>query len=245
MRTADELDGLSLKYGYEHEELVMQPVPQVGFPRRDGNGRVFVTERDLAETPKPLPTEADTTGPNLLVFNTEPVKERLIQILRARNISGPIGDEGLLPKQYGDEVWVEVKAVIDGIILRCAAKIAFNYLTKTAGISFVLTRDFDPIRCYIRYGVDPGYHIVRIDQHPILADDTVNRRHTNGHLITTGWSPDRRHIVGQVSLFNWATYRVSLARGFSGLWRELRSGHHFNIESLDVEPLLGIPRPLL
>ncbi len=166
-------------------------------------------------------------------------------VARERNISASITDEGLLPKQDGDKIWVEVKAMIDDKILRSAAKVAFNYLTKTAGISFVLPRAFDAIRCYIRYGVDPGYHIVRIDQHPILADDTVTTRHTNGHLITTGWSPDRRHIVGQVSLFNWATYRVSLARGFSGLWRELRSGHHFNIESLDVEPLLGLPRHLL
>jgi len=141
LNTEDDFNGLILEYGYEDNDLVVLPVPQVAFPRRNGRGWIYVAESDLADLSKPLSKEVDTTGPNILIFNSEDMKHRLIQVLADRNIEGPISEESFLPTQPGQQVWVEVKATIDSIILRCVAKIAFNYLAQTAGIDFVVKED--------------------------------------------------------------------------------------------------------
>jgi hypothetical protein len=125
----------------------------------------------------------------------------------------------------------------DAIILRCVAKISFNYMTYVTSADFAIGHDFHGIRAFIREGRRPGYPLVVHRARPILADDTPSVRQTNGHLVTTNWTRDSRHIVGQLSLFNGPTYSVSLARNFSGLWLPLRSGHHFNLETRQINKL--------
>jgi hypothetical protein len=80
---------------------------------------------------------------------------------------------------------------------------------------------------------------VEIDSEPILKYDTRTRRQTNGHLVTVDWAIDGTSIFGQVSLFNRARYSVSLARNYRGLWRQIRSGHLFDIQRRRVRRLLG------
>ena len=41
-------------------------------------------------------------------------------------------------------------------------------------------------------------------------------------------------VVTHVSLFNWASYRVSLARNFSGEQRDIRRGHFFNVNNREI-----------
>jgi hypothetical protein len=245
LSTEDNLDGLILEYGEENGEIVVLLVRQVGFPRRNGSGWIYVTESELNDLSKPLPKEIDTDGLVRLVFDSDETKNRLIQVLANRNINCPETiEEHVVPIQKGQEVWVKVQATIDNMVLRCVAKMALNYLAKTAGIDFVVKEDLDPIRSYIRYGTNPGYEIVRVSQHPILTYDNAVLHQTKGHLITVDWSLDKRHIIGQVSLFNFATYHVMLSRNHSGVWRPIKSGHHFNIKSGKVEPLLGVSRYL-
>jgi len=57
--------------------------------------------------------------------------------------------------------------------------------------------------------------------------------------VTVDWAADGTSIFGQVSLFNRARYRVSLARGYSGLWHTIRSGHLFDIEGRMARRLGG------
>ena len=245
--TEDDYNGLILEYQNVDNELVVTLIPQVGFPRRDRPGLVFIAESELTDLSRPLPDEIDATGPNiLLIFDSEQVMQRLVHILASRNIRDPEISVEKLPLISGQRVNAVVKSTVDNVILRCIAKIAFNYLARIAGIDFVVKKDFDPIRSYIRYGTNPSYRIVQISRQPILAYDNPAKRQTNGHLITMGWSPDSRNIVGQVSLFNQVTYCVTLSMNFSGLWRaDIRRGHHFDLNTRKVEPLSVISRNLL
>jgi hypothetical protein len=61
-------------------------------------------------------------------------------------------------------------------------------------------------------------------------------RHTAGHWIIMDWS-NADGIIAQVSLFNLMVYQVVLSRKFSGIWRPIRRGHYFNIETMEVEEL--------
>jgi len=238
LKATGKLDGLVLEFQSENDELIVSIVPQVGFPRRDRAGWIYITESELANLSKPLPEEIDITKLNILIFNSEEVKLRLNQLLARRNIKVQEQiSEDLLPLQKGQEIDVAVESKINSIVFRCIAKYAFNYLAKIAGIDFVVKTDFNPIRAYIRYGVEPNYQIVTISNRPILANDTLLRQKTSGHLIVIDFPPNGRDIVGQVSLFNSITYNVVLAKNFSGLWRPIRSGHHFNIQQMVAEPV--------
>jgi hypothetical protein len=242
----NQFNGLIMEYANEDGELVVLLVPQVGFPKCNGDGWVYVAESDLEDVAKPLPEGIDTKSSNILVFNSERMKRRLNYLLANRGIEyQEESEEGKLPTQVGQDVLVEVSAVLDDMNLRCIAKIAFNYLAKIAGIDFVVKREMDPIRSYIRYGKKPGYEAVTIKGDPILAFDSIRLRQTNGHLLTLDWSADGRNLIGQVSLFNFTAYRVVLLRNFSGIWRPIRSGHHFNIDSKEVHQLLGISKNLV
>ncbi len=88
--------------------------------------------------------------------------------------------------------------------------------------------DFNQTRRYIRYGVKPQYSLIKIRQESILGDEPVEGKRRSGHLITVDWVADTQSIVAQVSLFNWLTYSVSLARDFLGEHRAIRKGHFFD-----------------
>jgi hypothetical protein len=75
---------------------------------------------------------------------------------------------------------------------------------------------------------------------PILADETPSARWADGHLLTVNWAAKRDAVVAQVSLFNGPTYSVSLARGHSGLWRPIRSGHYFDLETRRISALVAV-----
>ena len=218
------------------DELFVSPVPQVRFAKKDGSGWIHFTESELAGLSEPLPNEVDTKR-IILTFDSEETRKRLLQALLRLGVEFQENESGFLSRENIRESWVKVETQIDTVILRCMAKIAFNYLANTAGDDFVRKRGFNPIRSYIRYGTVPDYDFFRISNDSILAYDTLVYRQTNGHLVTVSWSPDGRDIVSQVSPFNHRTYHFRLATNFSGLWRNIRSGHHFSIERRKVEPL--------
>lgn len=228
-------DNLILSLQNDGDSLFVSPVPQVRFAKQDGSGWIHFTEPELSQLSS-LPTEANLKQ-IVLIFDTEETKDRLIRTLGKYGIQYQENESGFLSKEKVKESWVKVETQIDDIILRCMAKIAFNYLTKIVGDDFVRKSDFDPIRSYIRYKTRLNYEFSRISDYPILAYDTLTYRQTNGHLVTVNWSPDGHDIVSQVSLFNHRTFHFRLARRFSGLWRNIKSGHHFNIERRRIEPL--------
>ena len=228
--------GLILQLVAHPDGLVAEPVPQVGFATPTGDKFVFVPEEMLRDAAQPLPEVADPKQGLLLVANSADTQQRLVEVLNARGIRFQEHRRAALPTQPD---LVEIRATLDSLVLRCVAKIAFNYLAYTQPGGFALREDFSVIRGFIRYNRHPPYPVIHVDSQPILGDDTVTQRRTNGHLVTVDWALDGTSIVAQVSLFNQARYAVSLVREFRGVWWWIRSGYHFDIERRTVEPLLG------
>jgi len=144
---------------------------------------------------------------------------------------------------------MRLHSLIDNIVRRAIAKIAFNYTAYTEGAAFVLQGDFDVTRRFVRHGDSPDYPLVVADYEPTLADDTVECRQTIGHLITLNWTDDRRNIVAQVSPFNMIRYRISLAREYRGERRDIRRGHVFDPVTHRISDLfrtsLHIPKMII
>jgi len=223
-------NGCHIEWVEEVGQVVVTLVPQVGFRRREGSGWVFVTERDLQDTAKALPAEADDPSKGMrIVSPSKEIDERLIGVLARREIRFVKSHEtgGIVPSD-GGYAPLNVSWRIDDTSLRCVSKIAFNYVAWQQGADFMRLPAFNAIRSFIRYGTQATYPLVQFSLNPILTDDSEGTRQTNGHLVTASWTADKKHIVGRVSLFNSFTYAISLAKDFEGERRPLRSGHHFD-----------------
>ena len=219
---------------------VVSLVPQVGFRRRDSEEWIYVTEKDLEDTNKPLPPEAEPKKGVRLVSRARAITERLVSVLARRGIAFKMTREsgGHLSSADGRAA-VTIHGTVDDTSLRCISKIAFNYLAWRAGASFVRLETFNPIRAFIRHGTRTAYPLVKVDHRPMLADDTVSSRQTDGHLVTAAWTVNNRDLVGQVSLFNTLTYFISLSRDFVGVWLPVVTGHHFDHRTGSITPLVN------
>jgi hypothetical protein len=125
---------------------------------------------------------------------------------------------------------------IDQIILRAVAKIAFNYFAHRYRELAYLDQ-FRPIRRYIRFGEAPNFAPVTILGEPILGGLSPSTQIV-GHIITTMWDPIAHRVIGQVSLFDWVQYRVTLST--SDFLVEpvfVASGHLFNPHGKQVAAL--------
>jgi hypothetical protein len=232
--------GCWLEVVEEDGQVCMTLVPQVRFALR-GGGWVFITEDVLGDEAKPLPEEIDSNWDIRLISNSLDTDDRLIALLSKRGIPFKRGDVSGPPPSIGGLAPLDLRMKFDAVILRSVAKIAFNYAAWVSGAAFVLNAAFDVTREFIRHGTRPPYPVVLPRGEPILADETASARWAQGHLVTVNWAGEPDAVVGQVSLFNGPTYSVSLARGHSGLWHPIRSGHYFDLETRRVSPLV-VPR---
>lgn len=109
--------------------------------------------------------------------------------------------------------------------------------------------DFNAVREFIRYGRGDSKDYFFPNQPPILHYDQLFQKHglrikeTEGHLLALEWRGS--DLVGLVSLFNQTTYLIRLARGFSGVWRVIRAGHHFDVESKEINEMQAVNRRLI
>lgn len=229
--------GLRLRLLCERGGTVVGLVPQVGFQSKGNLDWIFLTEEEITDPKTKLPTDIADEGIRIVAPSDDAV-ERLANVLRERGIAFQKKGDLVLPTTTTGDIEIFVNTKIDPVIKRCVAKISFNYLAFTAGRDFALHEAFNVTRAYIRNGESPGYLLVDADDRSILANDTPRLRQTEGHLITVNWTADKKHVVGQISLFNRITYRVSLARDFAGLWRQVRSGHHFDLQTHRITPLV-------
>jgi len=223
------------EYSPETANVILRPLPQVGFLNSSDKYEYFLLDD--------LPAESQ-------------LRERSFNLKHRRAICGIAIDEDALraklaekgidfrhhgefvAPQKSESVLCEVEGTIDQQIFRAIAKVAFNYLLYWQGPEFLLETPFNLTRRYIRYGENPGYKLIAVRDQAILADEPVVGERRLGHLITSNWAGDGVSIVGQVSIFNWATYCLSLLRDYAGGRRDLKSGHFFDLSSrriLDLE----------
>ena len=232
--------GCHIELRAEDGQCVIDLLPQVRFAKQGGSGWVFVTAQELADLNRTLPTDIDPSHDIRLISRSEEMDQQLVAALQQRGIHFRARGESGAPPSVDGLAPLEVAMHFDAVVLRCIAKISFNYMAHVVGADFARGRDFDIVRAFIRDGRSAGYPLVVPRARPILADDTPTMRQTNGHLLTVNWTRDRRHVVGQVSLFNGPTYSISLARNYSGVWLPIRTGHHFGLETRGITRLTSV-----
>lgn len=220
------------EYSPDSNEIVLKPIPQVGFKKRDSDEYEYYL---LDEIPDKEYLEKN----NFDMKHTQAIKAFGIDVnqpeqkLKEKNISFKLGEE-IVPPDKSDDLLCDSESEIDRTIFRAIAKIAFNYFALWQTPEFLHQKDFDNARKYIRYGESGNYPIVRVIDKAILADEPSTGKRRLGHLITVNWAGDNLSIVSQVSLFNWVTYVVSLARNFSGEHINIKNGHFFNTNSQEI-----------
>ncbi len=132
---------------------------------------------------------------------------------------------------------LEIQAEIDHDLQRAIAKIAFNYLAKIQGASYVLQDRFNHVREFINGGPYKG--LVQPFHEPILLNDSDKMRYL-GHIFIFERVGDE--LRGIVSLFNQGmAYRLLLSSDMGPLFYALSSGHTYNPNTGTVS-LLGSMR---
>lgn len=223
------------EYSEQEGSIIIKPIPQVGFKKFDIPDYMYFP-LDKIPDKEYLEKEFDLKSPKSIVAlgcNVELAQENLAQ----KGIAFNPDDVGYPSEGYTD--WeCEVTGQIDRIIFRAIAKIAFNYFAYWADPELVFDSPFHPIRRYIRYGEKTSFPSVVIVEKAILGDEPVEGKRRLGHIITLGLSNNKQSIVSQVSLFNWMTYSVLLAKDYQGKRFDLQKGHFFNIADNEIYELV-------
>lgn len=220
---------------------------QVGFFNKHKNKYDFF-EPDEIPNKKELDKQGyDTKKQKVwLIAHEGEELDYLICILTDKGIK--ISSDNLIKQdKCGEKIVVETDVIADRVIFRAFSKIAFNYATYVTGNNFIHLNDFDRIRKFIRYDEGKSEQYFAINTRPILYNDQKLEKFgiktTEGHLITVEWK--NRSLISKVSLFNTNTYFIKLCHNFNGIWRPIKSGHHFDIESKQVRKLFSINKKLL
>lgn len=223
-------------YSELEERIIIKPIPQVGFKKINCmNYEYFPLEK--------IPDK------DYLYNNFEMKKEKSIKILGdnladaqkhliKKGISLHLeAEENYLPEEPID--WeCNVEEQIDQIILRAIAKIAFNYLAYWNGMEFVIQNYFHPIRKYIRLGEKSSYPFVVIQQKAILGDEPEKGKRRLGHILTLDKSKNGLSIISKISLLNWMTYSILLAKDYQSKNLIIRKGQFFNINNGEIIELI-------
>ncbi|MHB8843997.1 MAG: HNH endonuclease [Nitrospirota bacterium] len=220
------------EYSTQRNKILLKPLPQVGFKKSNSDEYEYFLFDSVPEK-----QHFENDGYDFMHSHgirsfgiDEPLLERK---LRERGFSLKPTKEEFIPSIEHGLLQCEIDGTIDRIIFRAIAKIGFNYLAFWQDSDFIHQDSFHQIRRYIRYGETTSYPLVQVFKKPILADEKSNRRRL-GHLITVNWASDKMSIVSQVSLFNWITYGICLAREYVGDYSNIKKGHFFNIRSKDI-----------
>ena len=222
------------EYSPDNNEIILKPTPQVGFKKLDSNEYEYYLLDGIPDKEYLEKNNFDLKHIQAIkAFGTD--VNQLERKLKEKNISFKLVEE-IVPPDKSDNLLCEIEGEIDSMRFRAIAKIGFNYLTFWQDTEFMCQASFDAIRRFIRYGEKTTYPLVRVIEKPILADEDSKRRRL-GHLVTVNRAGDGMSIVSQVALFNWITYNISLARGYSGERRDIKKGHFFNTNSKEIYEL--------
>ncbi len=232
-----EWKGVRMQLRVERGELGVKAMPQVGLAKKGVHGRTYLTDKELADPTTAIPDDWDPEAGITVIAPSRAAAERLVSLLAERGIKGQRRVDLPWGEGEGGRIWVEITSRIDRMTRRSVAKIAFNYMAYVKGADFAGHSDFNETRRFIRHDVSPRYRVVDAIRSPSWATRSQRGVGTKWHLITLEWGELEDHVVGHVSLFNEITYRVTLTRYLSGVWRDIRSGHKFDISKNQVERL--------
>lgn len=228
-------------------ESDIEPVLQVGFFNKDKQQYDYFEPEDILTKDELINKGYELKEKRIpLIAKNDKEINVLLKILKEKGIETKPGEDIKWPEavQKRNLVLIEGSIRIDRAIYRGFAKIAFNYLAYVAGKDFALLDDFDGIRNFIRYDMGDSNDYFGVNEPPILYHERIfNIKETSGHIIIIGWHD--MNIISKVSIFNISTYQVKLCNNFNGVWRPLKSGHHFDVNSKEVDKLVAISRQLV
>lgn len=171
----------------------------------------------------------------MLGFNKEEYK-KLIQVLEKGGLINKYKANNSLDFSLSSEkIPVSISGEIDLVIRRAIAKIAFNYLTKEQGDDFVLRKEFDKVREFIRYG--KGENIVYIEKEPILEDEKALGKSFKGHIFT--FERQGNVIFARISLFNSVHYKVILTSNTDSMILYMRKGLSYDPSTKSQKSLIA------
>ena len=215
----------------------VHPLPQLGFPRKGTGDYIYFTLSEVEEGIQ-LDNFVVNNGSEVrIIAHTKEEYEELISFLKKSNMPLGMAREFSPVKLDEGKLNVKVEFIIDAILARGIAKIGFNYMAKMCGSTFACKDDFNRIRQFIRYGeLPPGElrETIEPSSRPLLANDDFNRRRF-GHILLVEWDITRRHVLAKVSLFNSIAWTIMLARNVSGIFREIKSCHFYDIQHREVK----------
>lgn len=225
-----------LEYSEELNVVSLKPLPQVGFINRHTKEyKYFLLDE--------IPSKQDLDGQELdyrkdiRAFGAD--SDEIQDILLKAEI--PLKFDESLEFEFSDGDsgrWLtEVESSIDQTISRAIAKISFNYMAYQHGVEFVLQKEFDPIRLYIRRGEQAERKFVSVrDDNILKGEDKENSRLL--HVVTLSWAFDGKAIVSQVSLFNrFHSYTVQLTNHYQSKKHDIRKGHCFSLSDKNIYEL--------
>lgn len=223
------------EYSEKDDKIIIKPMPQVGF-KRVGATEFEYFLLDKIPDKEYLEKNFDLKALKSIVAlgcHEEMVRKHLATKGISFNIEGEA-----YPSESCKDWECEVTGQIDQIIYRSIAKIAFNYLAFWSESELIFDCKFHPIRRYIRFGEKTTFPFVVIIEKTILGDEPIEGERRLGHIITLGLSNNKLSIVSQVSLFNWLTYSVLLAKDYQGKRFTLQKGHFYNIPANEILELV-------
>ncbi|MBI3618383.1 MAG: hypothetical protein HY210_09295 [Candidatus Omnitrophica bacterium] len=131
---------------------------------------------------------------------------------------------------------VQTESVIDAVIFRTIAKIAFNYLAKIQGAEYILGQKFDNIRSYIRSECKSDFHPVTIEKGHILVEETDDKYFLEGHIFTIETRGNL--IISKISLTNMFNFYYVVTLGeMSPIWHDIKAGHAYSLKEDKIIPL--------
>jgi len=242
-----EWKGVIVRERYQDQAngIGLEKVLQAGFYNKYTDGYDYFEPKDI-----PSAEELQKSGYDIKTKTVWLIAEEgkelnsLIDLLNKKGIKVSSSDKLSKKDRIGERFKVQTELTIDRIIFRGLSKIAFNYLCYIAGKEFLLNDDFNEIRQFIRYGEGKSDKFVEVNVPPILFDDQQLEKFrikvTEGHLIIAGWKG--MNLFSKVSLFNSNTFLANLCQSFKGIWRPIKSGHHFDVVSKKVSRLGSISK---
>ena len=234
---------MELGYDETKDEIIVVPVPQIGFRKKGTTEWTYfrIEEIESVSDLKAKGFVVQGKGASRLIYETGE-KGKAIKELKKKGIKDFDSGKDVALESLGEKIKTQLTGIIDEPVLRAIAKIAFNYAAYVEGKQFVLEGNFDGIRRFIRLGEGDAKQFIRLEKKWILEEERrTGMRLTSGHLVTLSWD-SYDQIVSQVSLFNTVKYSVALCKRYSGIWRKIRHGHHFDIDTKTVGELHSLPK---
>ena len=231
-------DGMRVGFEANHDgtKMVPAPAPQVCF-RRPGEPWQCLFEWQL--TPERVWQTA--------LGSNERVEIRVVALTgQGASLRQKLADLGVYFEQtYAeiDQPLTEQRSItvaydfqVDEVLIRSAAKIAFNYAAKVLGADAVRRTEFDAARRFVRYGEVPDVGKIATARHGSLLVGTAAAG-SRTHACAVGWVPEQRQLIAIVTLFNEMTYVLRLCDHAADEFAGVSFQHAFDPISRQILPL--------